>query len=214
LSAAFTDTQLKLDQNEKGEVPSGTIVVPNLIGPRTVKNPFYTAREPMVFRAKGATSTVRLNVTTNSAVQSGVVAPDTVSKFGGRTGVGIEARRLTWPERAGSFGKAEVVLALIAVVLAVVTIVAVFVAPSADQTVGRADLAAQLQPIEQRLTTGISTHDPRAVQRAQTQLRATLETSDQASNVGTGLAVATGALGLISAVIACGVAAKRAKTTV
>jgi hypothetical protein len=205
---------LKLEQDQDGTVPSDTIVVPDLTGPKTVKDPFYTASEPMVFRAKNSTGTVRLNVRTNKALVSGRVSPDTVPKFG-KAGVEIEARRLTWFERARRFGKAEVVLALIAVALAVCAIVTALVTPSADQKEGRANLAAQLQPIEQRLATGISAHDPGAVQQAQTQLRAALETADQASSeVSTELTIATWVLGLISAGIACGVAVKRAKTTV
>jgi hypothetical protein len=215
LSAAFTDTVLKLDQNEKGEVPLDTIVVPDLIGPGTASQPFYTVREPMVFRAKGKTSDVRLMVTTNKAVTSGVVAPSTMSKLGASLNDRIEARRLTRFERVRNFGKAEVVLALIALLLVAAAIVTTLVTPSADQNVGRADLAIQLQPIEQRLAIGISTHNPMAVQQAQNQLRAALKAEGHASNdVSTGAMIATLVLGVVSAMFALGVAVKRAKKTV
>jgi hypothetical protein len=206
---------------------AGGIAVPNLIGPgmvkkqfftrRTVNKPLFTSREPMVFRAIGEKSTgheVRLMVTTDASIQSSVVAPDTVKDLAHGIGVRIEARRLTKLERARSFGKVEVVLALIAVLLAAAAIVTTIVTPSADQNVGRADLAVQLQPIEQRLAIGISTRNATTVQQAQAQLRTALEAEDHASNdVSTGAMAATLVLGLLSAIIALGVAAKRAIIT-
>jgi hypothetical protein len=215
LSTAFTDTALKFEQGERGEVPLDTIVVPGLVGPGTDNEPFYTVREPMVFRVKGTTTDVHLMVTASKGVTSGVVAPSTMSELGASLNTPIEARRLTKFERVRNFGKAEVVLALIALLLVAAAVVTTLVTPSADQNVGRADLAIKLQPIEQRLTIGISTHNPMTVQQAQDQFRVALKAEDHASNdVSTGATFATLALGVISAIFALGVAVKRAKKTV
>lgn len=215
MSAKFTLTNLKLEQDES--VPSDTIIVPDLAGSKTADDPFFTTREQMVFRAKGEGATqrdVHLMVQVNQAWPSAVVAPGTRPELAKKLGVDIEARRLTKLERVRRLGKAEVLLAVIALLLAASAIVATIVTPSADQQAGRADLAAQLQPIEQRLAAGISTHDPTAIHRAQTQLKSTLKADSYASNdVGTGSTAATLVLGLLSAVIACGVAVKRARTT-
>jgi hypothetical protein len=215
LSAKLVATQLKLDEDDS--VPSGTIVVPNLAGPNAADSPFFTTTEPMIFHAKGDGSTsrdVRLMVQVNQGWPSAVVAPVTRQKLANKLGVEIEARRLTWLERVRGLGKAEVLLAVIALLLAASAILTTIVTPSADHKAGRADLATQLQPIEQRLAAGIRTHDPAAVQQAQTQLRAALKAETHASNDVSSAAVgATLVLGLLSAMIACGVAAKRATTT-
>lgn len=216
MSPEFTPTGLKLAQHSS--VAAGTIVVPNLAGPKAAGTPpFYTTREQMVFHAVGDGSKdtdVRLMVQVNLMWPSATVAPDTVSRLSSKLGVEIHARRLTRRERIWSFGKAEVVLAGIGLLLVIAAFITTFVTPSSDQQLGRADLAVQLQPIEQRLAAGISAHDPAAVQGAQQQLGAALRAADRhgSDDVTTGSEIATLALGLISGGIACRIAWKRAKT--
>jgi len=215
LSVKLVPTNLKLDEDDS--VSSGTIVVPDPAGPNPADAPLFTTREPMVFRATGEGSTgrdVRLMVQVNQGWHSAVVAPGTRPLLAEKLGVDIGARKLTKLERVRGLGKAEVLLAVVALLLAASAIVTTIVTPAAEQKAGRADLSAHLQPIEQRLAAGISTHDPTAIQRAQTQLRSALEADNHASNdVSTGSTAATLVLGLLSAMIACGVAVKRARTT-
>ena len=137
-----------------------------------------------------------------------------VSQLSSKLGVQIHARRLTGRERIWSFGKAEVLLAGIGLLLVIAAFVTTFVTPSSDQQLGRADLAVQLQPIEQRLAAGISAHDPVAVQGAQQQLGAALRAEDRhgSDDLSTASEFATFALGLLSAGIACRIAWKRATT--
>jgi hypothetical protein len=210
---AFTDTKLVLDQTN--EVPPKTISVPDLTGTGTADKPFFTDSEPMFFRKKGdGGGGIPLMVTVNPVhPEKARAAPATVQKLG-TVGIELQARRMTKRDRARVYGRAEVVLAGIAILLALFTFLASLWAPSADEKVGRAALAAQLQPIEQRLTIGISTHDSVAIQQSQAQLEAVLQTQDRRSNpLSTAAKWTSFLLALISAVITYRVATKRAKAT-
>ncbi len=213
MTSGFIDTGLKLDQN--GDVPTRTVVVPNLAGPNETDDyPFFTTAEPMMFRKSGSSGGVRLNVTVNREVRSAVVAPSTVDELGGKLGVEIEARRLTKSERLKAYGRAEVILAGIATLVAVFAIITAFTSPSAEQQAGRADLAAQLHPIEQRLTIALSGHDSAAAEQAQKDLEAALAMEKhESSAVSTVATVGTLLLGLLSAGIALNVVRKRSLST-
>jgi hypothetical protein len=210
---AFADTNLVLDQND--QVQAKTISVPDLTGPGTANKPFYTDSEPMFFRKKGDEGGgILLMVTVNPVhPENARAAPATVQKLGGLA-IELQARRMTKRDRARVYGRAEVVLAGIAILLALFTFLASLWAPSADEKVGRAALAAQLQPIEQGLAKGISTHDSVAIQQSQAQLEAVLQTQNHRSNpLSTAAKWTSFLLALISAVITYRVATKRAKAT-
>ena len=227
--AKFADTGLTLEAGHGKAIDSADAVVANLIGAAaggTAEIPFYTNKEPMVFRYKGSKdgSVVRLNVKIDPTVKTFMVAPNTADAFG-KPDVGlpvgernrIEARRLTTWERARTYAKAEVALTIIAGIVALCALVTTFVAPSAEKKAGRQDLVVRLQPIEQRLAAGISAHDSAAVQQEQAQLTAVLEAKDREplwiSFANKVAKYTAGMLGLVSAAIAFGIARKRATAT-
>ena len=211
MSAQFTDTRLTL--GESNDVPTDVMMVPNLIGPGRDDKPFYTTAEPMVFRVKGSDQEgVQLKVVANRAVKGVEVA--SVTALGAALGAPIEARRLTKGERIKQFTKSEVILAVMAVLLALCTAVTVFWAPSADEKMGRAEFARQLQPIEQQLTVGLTTHDDAAVQRAHSALAKAVAEQPHSSNILSAIAqYGSLVLGVLSALFALGVTIKHARSS-
>jgi hypothetical protein len=89
-----------------------------------------------------------------------------------------------------------------------------FWAPSADEKLGRAQFATQLEPIEQQLETGIRTDNPATVEQARAALKAAIDGQPHASGlISTSAKYTSLALGALSALIALGVAVKHAKST-
>ncbi len=206
--STFVATGLTLDQDTS--VSAGVIVVPHLGGPAGL-----VSTEPMIFRADGAGSTgkpIQLCVQTNPALVSAVVAPTTVRQLSTALGVDVLARSLTKGERLQRYGKAEVLLAVIAVLLAISAIVSATVTPSIDKSAGRADLAMTLAPIQQSLADAVRSNNLAAVAQSEAQLRLTLKAHDHANDdASSAVTITTLLLGVMSAVIAFGVAVKRAR---